>query len=378
MIFLDNASTTKINKHVNDLIYKINCEDFYNPSALYEKSIDVQNLIEEAKQNIANILNAKASNIVFTSGATEANNTAILGLSTNNKNAEYIFSAGEHPSVIEVANLLKSQGKIVHFVNLTQAGIVDEEHFKSLLNKNTSLVSIMHVSNETGAINDIKKLCSLAKKINPNCVFHCDGVQAIAKIPVDINNLGVDSYSCSAHKFHGPKGVGFVYIKNLNKLKPLLVGGGQQHGYRSGTENVSGILGMSLALSLANENINESHIKANEFRKNFVDKIKTNLNNYIINESENNSPYILSVSFKNLKGEIILHMLEKYGVLIGTGSACSSKKSNNAVLQNMKRDKSYILGSIRISFSRNNTLEEINEASDRLIDVVKELTEKVA
>lgn len=378
MIFLDNASTTKINKQVNDLIYNTNEFGFYNPSALYEPSIKVQEKIEEARLTIGNILNIEPQNIIFTSGATESNNTAIKGFITSNKNAEYIFSEGEHPSVYEVANQLKNLGYKVLFAKLNKNGTLDLDYFKSLLNSNTHFVSVMHVSNETGAINNIKELVALTKQVSPNAFFHCDGVQAVGKISVNIKDLGVDLYTLSSHKFHGPKGVGLLYVKNLNKFKPYILGGGQQQARRSGTENISGILATALALKISNNNIQENYKNVENYRNIFIQKISKELSNFKINQAENNSPYILSVSFKNLKGEVILHMLEKYGILIGTGSACSSKKSNNRILQSMNVDKSYILGSIRISFSNGNTLEEINYASDKLIEVVKELSQKVA
>lgn len=378
MIFLDNASTTKIDKQVNQLIYSINEEQFYNPSALYGKSIEVQQKIEVAKNDISKALNCKEDCLLFTSGATETNNLIIKGFLTNNKQAEYIFSMGEHPSVFEVADNLKNLGYKVNFVNLNKDGSVDLEHFKSLLNQNTYFISIMHVNNETGAINDIKSMVYLAKQISKNVIFHSDGVQAVGKIEVNLQDLGVDAYSMSAHKFHGPKGVGILYCKNLSKLKPLFLGGGQQKGLRSGTENVSGIISTALAVKNAVENLNLNANKVKSFRNYMKQKLLENIKSSMINENPNNSPYILSISFKGLKGEVILHMLEEYDILIGTGSACSSKKSDNRILRNMGRDKSYIQGSIRISFSKNNTIEEIEFATQKIIQVVNELTQKVA
>ena len=378
MIFLDNASTTRIDKRVNDLISRVNYEEFFNPSALYTQSMTVKNKIDNAILNISKILNAPNQNFIFTSGATECNNTIINGFISGNKKAEYIFSMGEHPSVYEVAKKLENMGYIVHFVNLTSSGVVDIEHFKSLLNQNTHFISIMHISNETGAINDISYLCKLAKQVNPNCIFHSDGVQAVGKIKVDLKQLGVDAYSTSAHKFHGPKGVGFLYIKDFNKFKPYVLGGGQQNQRRSGTENVSGILGSELALILANDELSSNYKKVQEFRCYIINQLSNSpLKNYKINENTDNSPYILSISFLGLRGEVIQHSLEKYDILIGIGSACSSKKNNNRTLQNMKVDKKFIEGSIRISFSNENTLEEVKFACDKLIQEVLQLEEKV-
>ena len=373
MIFLDNASTTEIYEEVNKKLYEINKNSFYNPSALYQNAIDTSNLLNDAKKQLAKNLGTSAEHIIFTSGATEANNLAIIGSLTGKKDAEYIFSLGEHPSVFNVANNLKTQNKNIKFIDIKDGGIVDENSLRNNLNENTHFVSIIHVSNETGAINNIKKLCSIIKDYNSNILVHVDGTQAFGKISVDIENLGVDLYTISAHKFHGPKGVGALYVKNLQKLKPIILGGGQQNGMRSGTENVSGNLAMALASEISTKNLKGNFDKVLAFKNYFKQKIAENCTEYIINEAPENSPYILSVSFKGIRGEVLLHMLEKQGVLIGTGSACSSKKQNNRVLENLKLSKEYMLGSIRISFSSFNTQEEIEKASNIFIEQYKQL-----
>lgn len=380
-IFLDNASTTQMYKEVSEIISKTNLENFYNPSAMYHKSVVVKDSIENAKSYIAQMLNVDPKSIIFTSGATEANNLAIMGSLTAKKGAEYIFSSGEHPSVYNVAKSLEQKGNIVHFVKLGNDGSVDLEHLKSLLNENTHFVSIMFVSNETGAINDIKTISSIIKSFNPKIIFHVDGVQAFCKIPCNLTKLGVDAFTISAHKFHGPKGVGLLYYKNLNQLKPQILGGGQQLGFRSGTENVSGILGMAKAVQLEQENIAQNYEKVKSFKQIFIDQIKNDLNgyNYHINGSfENSSPYILSVSFKGLRGEVLMHILEQKGVIVGTGSACSSKKQENRVLANMGQTLDYVKGNIRVSFSSTNTLEEIILASKILTESVKEHYESMS
>lgn len=377
MIFLDNASTTQIYDEVNKLIFETNRDLFYNPSALYQNAIDVSNKVMEAKQELAKNMGTTGDHIIFTSGATEANNMAIVGLQTGKKDAEYIFGSGEHPSVFNVANNLKNQNKIVKFVPLSTDGTISVENLKNMLNENTHFVSVMHVSNETGAINDIKALCKVIKDYNKNIIFHCDGTQAFGKIPVNVQDLGVDAYTISAHKFHGPKGVGAIYINNLNKLKPLILGGGQQKNYRSGTENVSGILGLCLASKITTERLIDNFDIISQYREYVKSQIKSNCSDAIFNESENNSPYILSVSFKNLRGEVLLHMLEKVGVLVGTGSACSSKKQGNRVLENMKVKTEYVLGSIRISFSSFNTFDEVKTATEKIIEQYKILKENM-
>ena len=378
-IFLDNASTTKIDAQVNTLIAKTNSEDFYNPSAMYHESVLIKEKIEQAQKTIAKYLNVNPSNIIFTSGATEANNLAILGSYTSKKNAEYIFSSGEHPSVYNVAKFLEQKGCVVKYVKLTPSGVVDIEDLKAKLSPNTHFVSIMYVSNETGAINDLASISQIIKTYNSKIIFHVDGVQAFGKLDCNLTRLNIDAFSISAHKFHGPKGVGVLYYKNLNTLKPQILGGGQQLNYRSGTENVSGILGMALACELAYENLQINHQKVQSFRDLFIKQVEADLNDvdYQINQNSLNSPYVLSISFKGLKSEVLMHMLEDEGVLVGTGSACSSKKQENRVLQSMGKNPDYIKGDIRISFSRMNTLEEVEKASKIFTKVVKKLKNNI-
>ena len=378
MIFLDNASTTQIYDSVNKKIFELNAQNFFNPSALYGKAVEVSKMLQEAKDNLAKNLGTTGEHIIFTSGATESNNLAIFGLSTNKKDVEYVFSVGEHPSVFDVANALKSQNKIVKFVDITKNGIVDENSLLNSINQNTHLISIIHVSNETGAINDIKRLCKLIRKLNPKVIIHVDGTQAFGKIPVNVQDLDVDCYTISAHKFHGPKGVGVLYVKNMEKLKPIFFGGGQQNNRRSGTENVSGYVGMAMASDIACQNQLANYEQIKAMRDYVKQEISNNCKDFVFNEAENNSPYILSVSFKGIRGEVLLHMLEEHDVLIGIGSACSSKKQSNRVLENMGVQKDYLLGSIRISFSSFNTPNEVKIATQKLIEQYKVLKAKMS
>lgn len=371
IIYLDNASTTRVYDSVNKVILDINSEHYFNPSALYDSTVQTSKMLNEAKEQLAKNMGTTGYHIIFTSGATESNNLAINGFLTGKKDAEYIFSAGEHPSVYNVATSLKTQNKNVILIDLSKDGTTTVEAISKALTKNTHFVSVMHVSNETGAINDIKALCSAVHNYNPNIIFHCDGTQAFGKIAVDVEDLGVDCYTISAHKFHGPKGVGALYVKNMQKLKPTILGGGQQGGKRSGTENVSGFVGMSVASTIATQNLAQNHNQIEAFRQYVKQEITANCQDFKFNEAPNNSPYILNVSFKGIRGEVLLHMLEKCGILIGTGSACSSKKQNNRVLENMQVSKEYILGTIRISFSSFNSPEEIKFATEQIINQYK-------
>ena len=372
MIYLDNASTTKIYDSVNKKIFELNSQNYFNPSALYKEAINNSNLIFDAKKELAKNMGTTAEHIIFTSGATESNNLAIFGLSTGKKDAEYIFSNEEHPSVYNVANALKNQNKIVKFEN------INIDNIKSLLTPNTHMISVIHVSNETGAIKDIKELCRIVHEYNKDIIFHCDGTQAFGKIPLNVEDLGVDAYTISSHKFHGPKGVGALYIKNMDKLKPMLLGGGQQNGKRSGTENVSGIVGMALASSISCQNISENFSKIKALREYIKQEISANCTDFIFNEGKDNSPYILSVSFKGLRGEVLLHMLEEKEILIGIGSACSSKNQKNRVLESLGVPKEYMLGSIRISFSSFNSPSEIKTATSEIIKQVEILKENIS
>jgi len=373
MYFLDNASTTQVLKEVNDEISYYNLTEYYNPSAVYDCSTNIAKKLLERKKYLAQVLNVNEDNIIFTSGATEGNNLIIKGLLTNNKNAEFLFSLGEHPSVYNVAKYLQSNGYKVDFIKLQNDGTIDFEDFKSKVNANTHFVSVIHTSNETGAINDIKKLSDYAKSVNPNLIFHADGVQAFCKIPVDLKELNVDAYTISAHKFHGPKGVGFVFIKNLNKLKSQILGGGQQNNYRSGTENVSNIFGMIKAVEISQKNLVDNYEKVLSFRNYVKDELLKNVSNIKINESANNSPYILSASIEGIKGEVLLHMLDKKGVCISTGSACSSKNANNRMLQSCGASKKEIEGNIRISFTDLLSFDDIKQATKIIIEEIAEL-----
>ena len=300
----------------------------------------------------------KFDNFIFTSGATEANNMALRGL-LRNKNSKILVSVVEHPSVFNVANELKNQGYNVEFVNVNADGRIDLEDFEKKIDSNTSFVSIMHVNNETGAINDIKNLVKIAKAKNDKIIFHCDGVQAYGKIKVNVAALGVDLYTISAHKIHGLKGVGGLYIRNGINIKPILFGGGQEKTLRSGTENTAGVYSFAKTCKLATENLTENFNKVVELKKYLIENLKEIKGvKFNLNQDENVSPYILSISVENCKAETILNMLEDRGIIIGNGSACSSKHKDNRILSNMGIKLKDIEGSLRISFSSDNTIEE--------------------
>ena len=377
MIFLDNASTTKIHDFIIDKMSKLNNDSFYNPSALYSKGVEVNRLIANYRDQIKVALKADMfDNVIFTGSATEANNMAIRGIVKKNS-GKILVSQGEHPSVYNVANDLVSQGHNVEFIKLTKEGYVDFEDFKSKMDKNTSFVSIMHVSNETGAINDIKKLVEYAKSVNPNVIFHSDGVQALGKIKVNLKALKVDLYTISAHKINGMKGVGALYIKNGINLKPLVLGGGQEFNLRSGTENILGIMTLVEATNYAVEHQLEHYNKILSLKQRFIEELDKYGIDYVLHSFEENSPYIIAIGFQGVRAETLLHKMDEYGVLIGNGSACSSKKSGNRILSSMGVDQKVIESSVRISFGIYNDENDVVEAANLLNKCIIEYKEKV-
>lgn len=373
MIFLDNASTTKIRPEAISEIERSHAL-FYNPSALSGKSLEVRREIDGAKQKICKALGVDYNNnLIITGSATEADNLAIFG-SAKKTGDQFVFGAGEHQAVFASANELKLRGYNVVFAPLNKFGEVDLDKLKEILQKPTAFVSIMHVSNETGAINDISKISMLVKNLWPNAIFHSDGVQAFGKIQTNVLKLGVDLYSISGHKVGGPKGIGALYVKNITKLKPIIFGGGQEFGIRSGTENTAYILALSKVVGTF------------EIEKNFeyVKKLSNIVRNYFegkegitINSPKSASPYILSLSFEGVRGETLVHILEEKGVIVGTGSACSSKKTTNRTLEAIGLSREQIEGAIRISFSHENKEDEVLKACEIIEEGYKTLLEKL-
>ncbi len=373
MIYLDNAATTALEPACSPVITKYNEEVYFNPSALYNVSNDLNKEIDNARKYIIKCLGGnEAGSLIFTSGATEANNLAIFG-SDNQKQKRYLFSVGEHPAVYNTAIALRNNGYDVDFVPLNSKGELDLNEFERMMDSDVCFVSVMMVNNETGAINDIAKIREIIDLKAKSCKLHVDAVQGFCKIPFNVRSLKIDLCTISAHKIHGPKGVGALYVAPNCSVKNITYGGGQEKGIRSGTYNVSGIMGFCKAVEVAYSSIktNYDHILA--LKNRFIESLSPIRQDIIINGE--GSPYILSMSIDGIRGETVLHMLESQGVIIGTGSACSSSKVENRVLTNMGRKKSEILGSIRISFGKYNTLEEIDQASKLVVESITKLLE---
>lgn len=350
MKYFDNAATTKISKESLEAYNKAS-EIYFNPSSLYKEAIKAKGLIENSREFFLKYFKCPTkSTFLFLGSATEANNS-VLNSSITRKDKKYIFSAGEHSSIYASAKHYQELGYNVVFIPLKTNGEIDEDKLFSEIDETVALVSIIYVSNETGAVNDINKISKKIKEINKNTLIHTDAVQALGKIKIDLTSLDVDYLTVSAHKINGPKGVGALYIKNPNKFKPLIFGGGQEMNLRAGTENTAAIFAFKTAL----ENLKYHDFTG--YKKAFIDNLT---GDFKLISNENCVPNIISLCFKGVRGETIEHMLEDDGYLIGTGSACNSKAGLNRVLQPIV-DKKYIEGAIRISFSNDVEIEDCKQ-----------------
>ena len=364
MIYLDNASTTQMSTKALEVYKKYAIDDFYNPSAVYDRAVKINNDIHSAKEKVKSVLGAPYGEVIFTSTATEANNLAIFGcLKSNFK--KVVLSSAEHASVYNVGKKLEERGIDVEYCPLQQNGEIDYNELEKILDENTNLISIIHVSNETGAINDLKKINEIRNRKCKNAIFHADGVQAFSKVNVNLSYFGVDMYTISSHKIFGPKGIACLYVNKGINLKPQIFGGGQEDNIRSGTENVPAIMAFMSAIDEIGD-INKNYEYVNKLRNAFISNLKDTA--VKINESKNNSPYILSLCFPGVNGETLVHMMEQNQIYISTGSACSSHRSGNRVLSAMSLPDNLVKGCVRISFSKHNTIDEVTFASKTLKD----------
>ena len=368
MIYLDNAATTKPSKEVLDLAEKFNNTDYFNPSALYRGGLDCAKHVKEARLSILNNLKTKVHDVIFTASGSEADNMAIFCAV---KRGVFVTDKGEHSAVYQSFLELKNRDKKVEFIDLNNDGSVNTAKlYEFVENNNVDFVSIVHVNNETGAINDINTIAKKLKSINPKIIFHSDGVQAYGKIKYKLSS-DVDLYSISAHKINGLKGVGALIKKSGLSLSPLIFGGGQENGIRSGTENVFGIKVFEFAGCDKYLNIGEYFDHVSKLKEVVLSKIDKNI--FTVLSGENSSPYIISMAIKGVRGEVLMHSLELEGVIVGNGSACSSKNRLSRVMQACGHSADLLDGVIRISFSVNNTVEECELATEIINRTAKKL-----
>lgn len=368
-IYFDNSATTRPFDEVVDEV-AFGMKEFYgNPSALHNLGLKTEKKLKECRDIIAKTINGNGNEIYFDCGGTEGNNLVLKGLLK--PGSHFITTPFEHSSILNTINKLEANGVKVTYLNIDSEGKVDLNELKKSITKETVLVSIMHVNNEVGVIQDLKEIGKIIKETSSRARFHVDGVQSYGKLPIDVEEMNIDFLTVSAHKFHGPKGVGFIYIKKPNVLNPLIEGGAQESGIRAGTQNLPGIMGMSIAAKMANDNLEKNYEKVSKLKERFIEKLK-NINNIKINSLLNGdfSPYILNVSFKGVRGEVLLHFLEEKGIYVSTGSACSSKeRSKNGgsyVLKAIGLNSDEVEGGIRFSFSDENKEEEIDYTIDAL------------
>jgi len=369
LIYFDNAATTKISPSVLEKVIYMLENNFANPSSLHKLGFNAEMEIKKSKKIISSCLNVLPEEIIFTSGGTEANNMAVIGTARAYKRAgnNIITVNTEHSSVTECFKMLEQNGFNVTYIDVDKKGYVDIDMLSRNINDKTILVSIMHINNEIGTVQDIEKIGKIIKEKNTKTLFHVDAVQSFGKYKIDIKNI--DLLSLSGHKIHSPKGIGALYIKKGVKIKPIIIGGGQQGGLRSGTENVSGICGLSTAAENACKNMYENFDKVSAV-KNKLLEITDLIEDVSVNgDAENGSPYILNLSFKDIKAEVLLHALEDKNIFVSTGSACSSKqKKHKKVMDYIDSYKAE--SAIRFSFCENNTVEEAQQCIDELIKIV--------
>lgn len=372
-IYLDNSSTTRQYDEVTDFIADTARRKYGNPSSLHSKGIEAERLIMDARRSIARTIGAEPSELYFTSGGTESNNLAIIGyLEANPRKGRHIITTKiEHPSVLEVFRDLEGKGFRVDYLDVDERGLVRPEQLKQKICAETALISVMLVNNETGAIQHIDEISSIRDEVNPQTVIHADAVQAYGKTAVLPVKAGIGLMSFSAHKIHGPKGVGALYVSRKIKIKPLFHGGGQEALLRSGTENVPGIAGFGLAAEMTYKKMEENYRLAVSLKQLFLEKLASSDIAYRVNSPEDALPFILNISFENVRSEVLLHHLEQRGIFVSTGSACSSHKKNKShVLSAMNLPAGLIDGAVRFSFSGFNTPEEIGLTVEALKDII--------
>lgn len=376
MIYLDNCSTTKTCQESIDIMTKALSEDFANPSSLHSFGLKVEKEIAQSRSAVAKLVGAQASEIFFTSGGTESNNIAIHGLIKKNKRKgnKIITTAIEHASINDQFINYKNEGLDVKFIGVDKHGNVDIEKLLDEIDENTIVLSLIHVHNELGTINDLKEITKRVKEKNRNVLIHGDGVQAVGKIHVNLKDLGIDTYSISSHKIYGPKGAGALYVRESLDIPSLVIGGGQEKGLRSGTENVPGILGFAKACQLAYENLEQRIDHAGKIKAYLLKLLEEKLSDYQINTPQNSSNFHLSVSIKDIRAEVLLHYLEGDEIYISTASACSSNGNHKSkTLKEIGLNDNLMDGTIRICTSKDISFKDIDIFVEKLIKYVNEI-----
>ena len=377
MIYLDNSATTRPFDGVIDAMDRSMREAYYNASAAYKPAVDVDRALRACRKLIASQLGAQEDEVYFTSGGTESDNLAILGVAATLRHpANFVCSAIEHPAVLETIRRVEAMGHEVRYMPIDRRGVVDLAACEVLFDERTALVSCMQVSNETGAIQPIAELARMARAKNKDVRVHVDGVQGFMRVPMHMGRMGVDLYALSGHKIHGPKGVGALVVRKGVRLVPQMTGGGQEKNLRSGTYNSPAILGLGEAVremaARRDDLARIAQMKARLFAL-LSEEEGVTLNGPAVDDAQS-APHILSVSFAGVRGEVMRNALEGEGVLVSTGSACASHKQKvSGTLRAMGLSTEQADGTIRVSLGMMNTMEEMDEAAARMLALYRQL-----
>ncbi len=373
MIYLDNAASSPVNEQVLQEMIPFLKENFGNPSSIHKLGRISNKAIQNARKQIAQLVNAEPKEILITSGGTESNNTALFGIAHSKRGHHIVTSAIEHEAILEPCKKLEQEGFDITFVKVDETGLVNPADIKKSITPKTCLVSIMFANNEVGTIQPIQEISKICHE--NHILFHTDAIQAVGKVEVDVKSLGIDLLSISSHKINGPKGVGALYIKNGIEIDPFIYGGGQENGLRSGTENVASIVGFGKACQLAKENLDQNISKMRNLRNKLINKIITEIPKVTVNgNQEYRIPNNAHFTFLGVNGEDLIIKLDENGIAASTGSACSVKvQKESHVLKAMGFSHDQISGSLRLTVGPSNTESEIEQTIETLKKVVKEL-----
>ena len=373
--YLDNSATTRCCEEAAQLVVKLLTEDYGNPSSLHNKGVIAENYMNDARKKIAKTLKVQEKEICFTSGGTESNNLAIIGVAEANKRSgkHVITTSIEHPSVSATMAYLEEHGYEVTYLPVDAYGVISMDDLKAAIRPDTILVSLMQVNNEIGAVEPIAEAGALIKQCNPQTLFHVDAIQSYGKMRIYPAKMHVDLLSVSGHKLHGPKGVGFLYVRNGVKIHPLILGGGQQKGMRSGTDNVPGIAGLGCAAKEAYTDFDKKVTHLCELKQFFMEEVQK-IPDTVLNSlpGDQGAPHIVSVSFAGVRSEVLLHALEERGIQVSSGSACSSNKKLpvSPVLKEIGLKKDLLDSTVRFSFCENTTKEELEYCLQQLKELL--------
>ncbi len=373
-VYFDNSATTPCLPEAAEAVRDMLCENYGNPSSMHNRGLLAEQAVRHAREQVAASLHVQEREIVFTSGGSESNNLAVLGAAfANPRVGKHIITTPiEHPCVDQSVKYLAEQGFEVTYLPVDGEGRISVELLKSALRPDTVLVSIMHVNNEIGTIEPIEEAAAATHELAPQALFHTDAVQSYGKLPIRPKTMGIDLLTASGHKIRGPKGSGFVYIRNGIKVQPRILGGGQERGYRSGTENTAAIVGLGVAAEEASKNLEQHAAHLSALRTAFIDRVLS-IEGCEVNgkNPEGFAPHIVSVTTPGVRSEVLLHALEERGVYVSAGSACSSNKpAPSRTLTAIGLSKDRVESTIRVSFGVQNTMEEVDYAAKQLAELL--------